>query len=366
MTYPGLMARQRASSTIYDVAAHAGVSAMTVSRVLNGSASVRPATREKVLASITALDYRANAQARSLRPGRTSQLVGAVITNIDNPYYSRLLLGIEDALRSADRRVVIGMTHGDVQEEKRIIRDLIGHQVEGLIVVPAGKDTSHLLPAARHHTPLVLASRAADVSLEADTVVIADRAGMRGGVSRAITSGARRVLFLGGPAWISTAQRRFLGYSDALTDHGIPLDQALVRRDCTDPETAQSALEETMAAGIAFDAVATTNNRVSLGALRVLMRQAERTGDRPPLVAMDGFDPAGLVEYPILVIDHDPRLLGQTAGSLLLDQIEPSRRTESAGDPSDEGAGQFIVQPTSLHAYGGACDARAPHRERPA
>ena len=94
--------------TVKEVAQHAGVSPMTVSRTLAGGANVRPDLQERVLAAVRELGYRRNENARTLRPGQASGLIGVAITNLGNPYYGNFALGVEEAAAETGRRIVLG------------------------------------------------------------------------------------------------------------------------------------------------------------------------------------------------------------------------------------------------------------------
>lgn len=156
------MAQHRASDagapTMRDVAARAGVSAMTVSRVLKDDARVSGTTRERVLAAVEALGYRRNETARSLRLGG-SGMIGLVVTNLANPFYSRLALGVQEVASEHGLRVLLSNTAEQADRERGLVEDLASRQVDGVIVVPAGSSHRHLAPAALRGMPIVLASR---------------------------------------------------------------------------------------------------------------------------------------------------------------------------------------------------------------
>ena len=307
--------------TLRDVAALAGVSTMTVSRVLNGGLNVRPALRRRVEAAVVKLEFRRNENARSLRPGQRSKLVGVIITNISNPYYARVMSGIEGVIGRSGRRILVGISHSDVGQEKELVRDIIGRQVEGLIVVPSDSDGAHLAPARLGGVPVAIASRPLD-GIEADTVTVDDVGGASEGVRRVLAAGCRRVAFVGSGPSVSTSERRLAGFRLAHEKAGVPVHEELTRRDATDADSAETIVRQLLALPDPPDAYFTANNRITVGALRALVPVAGESP--PPVVSFDDFDLAELVPYPMVIVDHDAPALGRTASQMLLRRMDDS------------------------------------------
>lgn len=292
---------------------------MTVSRVLSGRTPVRPELRERVEASVKALGYRRNENARSIRPGQRTGLIGVTVTNIANPYYAEVLLGIEEVAWQAGRRILVGNSNEDSTREAQLIADFIGRQVEGLVVVPSGGASAHLSPAALGHVPLVLASRPLP-GVEADTVLVDDVIGARVGTERLLDAGHRRIAFLGNIVSVATSVRRYEGFRLAHEARGTEPVAELVRMGQQDATAAFAAMSELLELAEPPTAVFTSNNRNTIGALRALLR---RPATPPiPLMGFDNFDLADLLPYPVTIIDHDARELGRTAARMLLDRLD--------------------------------------------
>ena len=328
-------------ATIYDVALRAGVSPMTVSRVIGGGKNVRQDKIDRVLDSVAALGYRKNENARSIRPGQRTGLVGVVITNVANPYYAEVQLGIEEVVGARNLRLLVGTSHEDPAQERQLIADFTGRQVDGLIVVPAADDDiGHLEPASLGSTPLVLASRGLP-GLDVDTVLIDDISGSYEGTRRLLDGGHQRIAFVGTVATASTSRRRLDGFRRAHLDAGIVVDPQLVRAGQQEPQQAQRVVEELLAGPSPPTAIFSGNNRNTVGVLRALhAARATRSPDADPIpvVCFDNFELSDLIPVELLVIDHDPRDLGRHAGQLLLARLE--------GDAPPHG--QVVQLPTWL------------------
>jgi len=315
----------RRHPTVREVAALAGVSPMTVSRTLAGGKNVRPEVQSRVHEAVRQLDYHRNENARSLR-GQRSGLIGVAITNLGNPYYGNFALGVEEIATQHGRRILLGNTDEDPVRERQLVADFVGRQVEGLILVPSGGDTSHLLQDVLRGTPLVLASRIAD-GLQADTVLLDDVGGAYRGTKVLLERGHRRIGYLGNVTSVFTEQRRFEGFERALSEFGMSPDPELVKRGQQDVETARHAMRTLLDLADPPTAIFSANNRNTIGALKEIgsrLDDASRRGALPSIVSFDNFELAEMMPVPVTVVDHDARELGRVAARMLFDRLTGS------------------------------------------
>ncbi|GGS21763.1 LacI family transcriptional regulator [Streptomyces aureoverticillatus] len=333
--------------TLRDVAEHAGVSAMTASRVLRDDPRVLPATRDRVRAAATALGYRPNQVARSLRLGRGTGLVGLVVTNLANPFYSRLALGVDSVVVADGLKTVIGNTGQDLDGERDLVADLVGRRVDGIIAVPAGSDQRHLAAAAADGVPVVLASRPPD-GFDADCVLVDDFGGARDATARLLSRGHRRVGFLGSPPAVYTGTERLRGYTAALADAGLPADTRLVRQGQTEPAEAERAAARLLALPDPPTALFCSNNRNTIGAFRAI----RATGTDTALAGFDDFELADALGLPLTLVTYDSDELGRTAGRLLMERVRERRGEGAVPDGGSVAAHQRVVMPTGLVEYG--------------
>ncbi|MGY3262874.1 LacI family DNA-binding transcriptional regulator [Frigoribacterium sp. 2355] len=311
--------------TVKDIARVAGVSPMTVSRVLSGGKNVRPALREHVERVVAEVGYHRNENARSLRPGHRSGLVGVMITNIANPYYAGVVQGIEQVVAATGRRILVGTTNEDADLERQLLSDFLGRQVEGLVVVPVGGDADRFLPERLAGVPLVLASRTVD-GVQADAVLIDDVEGARQAVSQMLDEGHRRIAFLGNKETVSTGRRRLAGFRAALEQRGLTVDDDLVVFGLQEASASEAVTRDLLATDDPPTAIFAANNRISVGVLRALSQRDEEapTTAVPRLFAFDSFDFADMAPVPLSVIDHDPVELGRASAQMLLARLDGS------------------------------------------
>jgi LacI family transcriptional regulator len=144
--------------TIYDVAKKAGVSTYTVSCVLNKSAYVSPALTKRVEAAVKELDYTPNAVARSLQT-RSTKTIAMLIPDIGNPFYARVVRGVEDRLRRDGYSLILGNSYNDAAEQARYVNLFKSRQVDGLLLYIAPQGEANLAPLVAARRPVVLIGR---------------------------------------------------------------------------------------------------------------------------------------------------------------------------------------------------------------
>jgi LacI family transcriptional regulator len=327
--------------TLRDVAARARVSPMTASRVLRDDHRVSPSTRQRVIEAVEALGYRRNEQARNLRLGRTSGLLGLVVTNLANPFYSQLALGVESVASDQGLKVVLGNTAEDVQRERRLVEEFAARRVDGMIVVPAGADHSHLSASRLGRIPVVLAARPPS-NIAADCVLVDDFGGARDTTTALLAGGVRRVGFLGLPLSAWTGSERFRGFSVALDEAGVPLDERYVRRNQRTIATAEAAAREVLALPDPPDSFFCANSRNTLGAFRAISAM----GLDVALAGFDDFELADMLGQPLVVAAYDPEEIGRQAARLLLDRMGRGNAADIDSPP------RRVVVPTKVVEYG--------------
>jgi LacI family transcriptional regulator len=319
-----------------DVAAAAGVSLKTVSRVVNDEPGVRRETAEIVHRTIAQLGFRRNDLARALRHGRRSGLFGLVIEDVSNPFYSAITRGVEEVTRRRGMLAIAASSDEDDQRERDLVRLFCERRVDGLLVVPAGDDHRYMLPELRSGTRVVFIDRPPG-KIDADVVLLDNVGGARIAVEHLLAHGHRRIGFVGDSSGIFTAAERLRGYRKTLAQAGLPPDPSLIRLGAHDAGAAESAVYELLALPEPPTALFAGNNRITVGVLRVL----GRSGLRLALVGFDDLELGEMLALPVTVVAYDAADLGRRAAELLAQRL--------AGDDSPP---QRIVLPTALIARG--------------
>jgi LacI family transcriptional regulator len=213
--------------TIAQVAAEVGVSAMTVSNVLNGRPGASAETRRMVLEAAGRLGYVVNTAARSLKNGRTG-LVGLITLDLTAQYTLEIIRGVAEELADVELELLINASYHDAEREQDRIRSLSRGQVDGLILVAPVLEPATLDFLRDNHVPcVVIDPRRIDTPLP--RVTVDNYEGMRAGVEHLIAQGHTRIAFLRGDDELQSSELRFRGYSDALTLAGLQVDERLVR-----------------------------------------------------------------------------------------------------------------------------------------
>jgi LacI family transcriptional regulator len=320
--------------TLRDVAHVAKVSPKTVSRVINLEPGVNAATAERIHAAIAELGFRRNDMARLLRKGETARTLGLVIEDLGNPFFSVIAGAVERVARTRGYVVMASSSEEDPDRERELLRSLLERRVDGLLIVPAGDDHRFLLPELAQGTPVVFIDRPPG-QIEADTIVIDNRAGARTGTEHLLARGHRSVAMIGELPRIATTPERLQGYRDALEARGVPYDPRLVRVGQHDAEAAEAATRDLLEEPDPPTAVFAGNNRVGVGALRAI-----RACGRPvALVCFDDIELGDLLG--LTVVAHETGELGRQAAELLYDRLD-----------GDAGPPRRIVVPTRLIARG--------------
>ncbi len=212
--------------TIFDVAARAGVSYATVSRVANGLPNVRTSTRQRVQAAMLELGYVANVTARALASGRT-QAIGLLAQEIDNPFFSVVIKGIDHEFSGADYDLLLCTTHNRREKEAEYVARLAHGMVDGLLIVLPHGLPAYVSQLRAEHFPFVLIDHDSEAP-GCNVVNAANRPGTREGIAYLIGLGHRRIGFITGRLDVGATHRRLAGYRDALEAAGIPRDDTLV------------------------------------------------------------------------------------------------------------------------------------------
>ncbi len=303
-----------------DVAAVAGVSLSTVSRVVNGSGAVAPEALRRVQDATALLGYRPDRRASALRrsDGR-SGLIGLVVDDVANPFFSQLHRGVDEVLTAHGSVALVAGSGRDPRREDEILSAFSSHGVDGLIVAPAGPETGALERERRAGVPVVVVDRAPRDSTF-DSVMADNAAGVTAAVEALTAAGHRRIAFLGGRRGITSTEQRLEGFRTALVAPG-GYDDALVLTE-VEEEGLPHRLDAMLAGQRAPSAIVSTQNVITEWTLRHL--HARNLQHRVGVVGFDDVPLAELLDPPLSTVIADPAEIGREAARILLDRLDES------------------------------------------
>ncbi len=323
--------------TLTDVAREAGVSAMTVSRVINNKDDVSPATRQHIQTVIDRLGYSPSGIARGLATRQTHTL-GLVILDVANPFFSDVARGAEQVAYAEGYNVFLCNTDEDPERELAVLQSLEEKRVDGVVLCSSRLDDSDLRRIVDRHPAVVLVNRRLEPLGEdgnVGVVIIDDEAGGQMATRHLLDSGHQTVGLLAGPPASRSSLQRVRGYRAAMGAAGFSSNSAYVRHCSPTVEGGQEAGQELLTTCPELTALFCYNDLVAIGALHAC---ADLGRSVPGDVAVVGFDdiPLAALVTPSLttcrVLRHE---MGDQAMRLLLDQIR--------GCP--EGCGEIVLQP---------------------
>jgi LacI family transcriptional regulator len=305
--------------TMSDVAREAGVSLMTVSRVVNNKGDVSTATRQHVLATVERLGYRPSSIARGLATKRTRTL-GLVIPDIANPFFSDVARGSEHEAHAEGYNVFLCNTEEDPQREESLLHSLEEQRVDGVVLCSSRLDQDRLLEALQRHPAVVLVN----LWLDADnvgTVLLDDQSGGRIATEHLLNSGHRAVGFLAGPPMSQSGQNRAGGYRAALADAHLSNHSAWTRPCAPMVEGGRKVALDLLRAQPELTALFCYNDLVAVGALQACTELGRRVPEDLAIVGFDDIPLAALVTPPLTTCRVPRYELGVNAMRLLLDHI---------------------------------------------
>jgi LacI family transcriptional regulator len=308
-----------ARSTIHDVAAHAGVSIATVSRVLSGHPTVRQDYQERVVTPPTALGYRPSRVARSMRLRKTHSL-GLIVTDILNPFFPELVRAIEDRARELGYALVLCNGAEDAERETGYLEVLLERQVDGIIIASSSITNRERVWLETSPVPVALVNCDAPGS-GLSTVLSDNRAGGRLAIEHLLALGHRQLGYLAGRVREghgegpdTVAAQRLAGVRDAMAATAVG-DKSSLTIEAGDPhgpggEAAAAALLERTPDTTGLFAF---NDLMALGALRAARRCGRRVPDDLSIVGFDGLELGVYADPALTTVAQDVRTMGHSA-----------------------------------------------------
>ena len=306
-----------------EVAKLAGVSTATVSRALSGSGGVREPVRSRIIEAARSLSYRPNRAARDLRV-RSSRAVGVLIPDIENPFFTSLVCGIEDFLGKTDYSLLLASYNEDPAQESRRLEVFRADGVRGLIFAASRAPSRLYAELGKAGMALVAVSRDLAGS-RSDQVTVANQEGAHAATSHLIGLGHKRIAIINGPLVFSTARDRQAGYEDALRDAGLTVDENLVVHCAFRQSEGYAAMLQLLQSPSHPTAVFAGSNLLTLGALQAIHERQLTIPDEIAIVGFDEMPWAMSLRPPLTTVAQPAFEVGRTAAELLLARVrEPS------------------------------------------
>jgi LacI family transcriptional regulator len=309
--------RRKKSATISEVASLASVSIATVSRVLNGVPTVDAALAGRVRAACAELQYQPNRAARMLA-GHRSSLIGLLVTDMQNPFFMDIARGVEDAALEMGYLVALCNSAEDFRRERRYIEALCAEDIAGVVVAPTNERHTPLQLFLNRGIPVVAVDRRSHLD-SVDAVLIDNVAASRDAVAHLIANGYRRIAVIAGQQTKTTGHDRLKGYQIALQEAGLARDPALERVGTYEQGVGRDIVTELLATNPPPDALFTTNNRITMGALEAIHAHGLRIPEDIAIVCIDELPWASPVAVPLTVVRQPAYEIG-SAAAMRLDQ----------------------------------------------
>jgi DNA-binding LacI/PurR family transcriptional regulator len=320
------------SITIKDVARHAGVTHSTVSRALRGSPLISAETTQRVRQAAQDLGYQASAAARSLKT-HSSKVLGAVVSNIDDPFFGEVLQGIEDTVQKNGYSLFIASSQHDQERQRIIVRALREHRVDGLIICSTSFGAEQYRHISESGIPIVVINNQAAEDYKY-SIYHDDAGGSQEITNYLLNLGHTRIAYLGNSLSGRTTLDRQAGFLQAMQSAGLAVaEQHLINLPGASPEQGFTVVDHLLTLSPRPTALICYNDMLATGVMRGLQQAGYHV---PGDFSVCGFDNITFSAYtspPLTTFDQPKRFIGVEAARLLLGLLQPAE-APAANEPS--------------------------------
>ncbi|AVR45651.1 LacI family transcriptional regulator [Christiangramia fulva] len=308
--------------TIYDISEKLNISAATVSRALNDNPKISIKTKELVLKTAAAMNYKQNRLAQALKSGKTNN-VGVIVPYIDRNFFSSVIRGIEEELSPHGYHVIICQSHEDVTNEITQINTLLNTQIDGIFmsISKTTQDTSHIQKVLQEKTPLIFFDRKKDLP-GFSSVTIDDFNGGFSATEHLINQGCTKIVHFSGDLNLDIYKNRCDGYMAALKKHGLPIRKEYIIQVNSKIESGASAISELWELEDKPDAIFSAGDYAALGAIQELKRRKVRIPEDVCVVGFSNEPFTKYMELPMSSVDQTPLEMGKIAAQVFLEQVK--------------------------------------------
>jgi LacI family transcriptional regulator len=309
-----------ATPTMLDVAAKAGVSIATVSRVLTNKGRVSQDVRASVTRAVHELGYRPNRQARNFRTQQT-HVIGVAISDIENPFCTSIVRAIEDVANARQFSLWLCNTDEDLRKERKYLDLMLDERVAGVIASPTAESDTSLHTLVDAGIPVVAIDRRSHKT-PVDTVLLDNVSAAAQLTRHLVAHGHRRIGALIGTSRMTSGAERLRGFLSVLEEAGVPADMALVREVMPAEISGYEAAFDLLSLPEPPSALYTGNNLITIGALKAIRAKGLRIPHDISIVAQDDLPWMALLDVGLTVAAQPVYEMGRIATELLLSRID--------------------------------------------
>lgn len=303
-------------TSIREVAKLAGVSASTVSRVMNGTANVDESKRLRVLAAIEETGFQPNELARALYK-KSSKIIGVIVPNIENPFFNELAKAVEEAAFRGGYKILFCNSNDNPDKEIMNIQMLTQMRADGIIIMTNCSSTSRVL--ADCPIPVVVVDRMLTGGGEIAYIESNHHKGGRLAAEHLVRCGCRNIVCMRGPLSYSSGQQRYQGYLDVCEQYGLK-EQSI---ECMyDYERGVKAARELLQKFPKVDGIIASNDMVAISVYKVLTRQGYRIPEDIQIVGFDDVKFSRLFTPEITTVSQPIREMGMMAAGIIIRHVE--------------------------------------------
>ncbi|HMO33446.1 MAG TPA: LacI family DNA-binding transcriptional regulator [Lacibacter sp.] len=314
--------------TIKDIAKALGLSTSTVSRALRDSYEISPETKKRVIEYAQQINYQPNPIALSLKE-RKSRSIGVIVCEIANSFFSQVINGIESIANERGYNIIIAQSLESASRELSDLQFLTSRSVDGIIMSVGSEvsDYAYLKELTEKGMPVVFFDRVVQ-DIQTHKVISGNYDGAYKATTYLIKKGYRNIAAIANAEGLSITRERIAGYCQALTDHGLPVQEAYIRH-CLHSgrvtEEVDEAFRQIWKQKKKPDAIFAASDKLTTGCLRILKQRKLKVPDQVALIGFSNNDLTELLDPPLSIIKQPAFEMGVAATGLLLELIESKR-----------------------------------------